>query len=152
MDNEVLVTVQNRGELFNEFNDKLLSSALNDYLVKSCLYVKKETITLKIKGLSSKKEQENFKKVLHEYYDKKSQFYMLEDSIVDVKRIFLLLLGILLIFISKIFDFILSEIFLVAGWVAIWEIVYDLFFRERERKRKIKIYQKLAKSTIIFEA
>ncbi len=114
--------------------------------------MKKGTITLRIKGLSSKKEQENFKKVLYEYYDKKSQFYMLEDSIVDVKRIFLLLLGILLIFISKIFDFILSEIFLVAGWVAIWEIVYDLFFRERERKRNIKIYQKLAKSTIIFEA
>ena len=152
MDNEVLVTVQNRRGIFNEFNDKLLSSTLNDYLVKSCLYVKKGTITLKIKGLSSKKEQENFKKVLHEYYDKKSQFYMLEDSIVDVKRIFLLLLGILLIFISKIFDFILSEIFLVAGWVAIWEIVYDLFFREKERKRNIKIYQKLAKSTIIFEA
>ncbi len=42
MDNEVLVTVQNRRGIFNEFNDKLLSSALNDYLVKSCLCEKRD--------------------------------------------------------------------------------------------------------------
>ena len=50
---------------------------------------------------------------------------------------------------SKQFTNIVSEIFLIAGWVIIWEIIYDILFSEIKRKRKAKIYKALATSNII---
>ena len=52
---------------------------------------------------------------------------------------------------SKQFTNIVSEVFLIAGWVIIWEIIYDVLFSEIKRKRKARIYKTLASATIILK-
>ena len=52
--------------------------------------------------------------------------------------------------ISEIFSALLSELFLIAGWVVIWEVVYDILFTGIKRKQKLKIAQKLSTCEISF--
>lgn len=63
---------------------------------------------------------------------------------------FSLLLGIILIIISEQFTSFLSELFLIAGWVVVWEMVYDILFTGIKRKRDLKIVKKLATCEISF--
>lgn len=72
------------------------------------------------------------------------------DKYDDYFRFLLLLLGIILIIISEIFSALLSELFLIAGWVVIWEVVYDILFTGIKRKQKLKIAQKLSTCEISF--
>ena len=88
--------------------------------------------------------------ILHSHYKNKINFYKKIDKFDDYYRICLLILGIIAILLSENFVSFLSELFLIAGWVVIWEIVYDVIFNEIRRKRKENIYKKLANSDIIF--
>ena len=72
------------------------------------------------------------------------------DKYDDYFRFLLLLLGIILIIISEIFSALLSELFLIAGWVVIWEVVYVILFTGIKRKQKLKIAQKLSTCEISF--
>ena len=63
---------------------------------------------------------------------------------------FSFLLGIILIIISEQLTLFLSELFLIAGWVVIWEVVYDILFTGIKRKRELKIAKKLSTCEINF--
>ena len=90
------------------------------------------------------------KNIIQNYYKDKYLYLKKFDNLDNYIRLTLFLIGILAIFISKQFSNILSEIFLIAGWVVIWELIYDILFNEIKRKRKAKIYKILANATIIF--
>ena len=112
----------------NEFNDKLLSSNLDTYILENSKHTRnKERISLTISNISSKID----------HYD-------------DYFRLLLLLLGIILIIISEQLTLFLSELFLIAGWVVIWEVVYDILFTGIKRKRELKIAKKLSTCEINF--
>ena len=72
------------------------------------------------------------------------------DTLDDYFKAVLSIIGIIAILISEKFESLLNELFLIAGWVIIWEIVYDLFFKEIERQKKNKIYKSLANCKINF--
>ena len=149
--NEIILKVKDKNILFHPLNDEFLSESLDQYLIKSCILINQKEVVLRIRGKFSKTDEGKIKNTIHSFYENKTIYCIKKDKMDDTKRFFLLLLGIILILMSYVFSFVLREIFLVAGWVAIWEMFSDLLFKENERKKEISLYRKLAESKIVFD-
>lgn len=146
----IKIELKNINQALNEFNSNMLSNALDEYIINSLSHANlyKKNLNLEVKGLSNKEEQEKLNKVIHEHYSKKFKIFELHDNIDDYFKIIFGCFGIVAVILSNKFSFLLSELFLIAGWVIIWEIIYDLLFNEIKRKRKNKIYRLLANCKI----
>lgn len=148
---EITIILKNLESALNEYNDKDLSDSLNNYIMENCKEsIKTKNITLNISGIKSPKEKEYLTKVIHNYYNEKVIIFQRFDTLDDYFKAVLSIIGIIAILISEKFESLLNELFLIAGWVIIWEIVYDLFFKEIERQKKNKIYKSLANCKINF--
>lgn len=139
--------IAKENDIINTYDPHMLSESLDNYLTKSLEHRPlKDKLTITITGTKN----ENIKNIIQNYYKDKYLYLKKFDNLDNYIRLTLFLIGILAIFISKQFSNILSEIFLIAGWVVIWELIYDILFNEIKRKRKAKIYKILANATIIF--
>ena len=134
----------------SKFNNNVLNEELDSYITNASLHTHKERIILNVDGLLNNKDQEQLVKLIHTHYQNKVKQLNKIDKYDDYFRFILLLLGILLIIISEQFTSLLSELFLIAGWVVVWEIVYDILFTGTKRKRDLKLYKKLATCEIEF--
>ena len=142
------INITNENELLNIYNKNIISETLDNYLTTSLEHRSlKENITINITGTKN----ENIKNIITNYYKEKYLYLKKIDSLDNYIRLVLFLIGVLSIFMSKQFTNIVSEIFLIAGWVIIWEIIYDVLFSEIKRKRKARIYKTLAKAKIILK-
>ena len=142
------INITNENELLNIYNKNIISETLDNYLTTSLEHRSlKENITINITGT----ENENIKNIITNYYKEKYLYFKKIDTLDNYIRLVLFLIGVLSIFISKQFTNIVSEVFLIAGWVIIWEIIYDVLFSEIKRKRKARIYKTLAKAKIILK-
>lgn len=130
-----------------EFNQNKISENLNHYLVESLEHQSLKELTITITGTNNSK----LEKIIHKYYQEKYYFLKKVDNIDNYIRLILFLIGIIFILISEQFSHVLSEIFLIAGWVVLWETVYDILFKAIERKRKANLYKILANSKIIIK-
>ena len=140
------INISNENELLNIYNKNIISETLDNYLIASLEHRSlKDKITINITGTKN----ENIKNIITNYYEKKYLYFKKIDTLDNYIRLVLFLIGVLSIFMSKQFTNIVSEVFLIAGWVIIWEIIYDVLFSEIKRKRKAKIYKSLATSNII---
>lgn len=146
------IELKNIEMALDTFNHNLLSRDLDNYIITTCenKIIKNKNINLNISGISKKEEQNTLIKIIHNYYQNKTIIFHKIDNLDNYVRACFAIIGIIIILISKEFDFLLSELFLIAGWVIIWEIVYDILFNEIKRKRKKKIYSKLSSSNITF--
>lgn len=145
---KIEINITNENELLNIYNKNIISETLDNYLITSLEHRSlKENITINITGTKN----EFIKNIITNYYKEKYLYLKKIDSLDNYIRLVLFLLGVLSIFISKQFTNIVSEIFLIAGWVIIWEIIYDVLFSEIKRKRKARIYKTLAKAKIILK-
>jgi len=65
------------------------------------------------------------------------------------------MIGVLLILLSdlfaEMFDFLIPELFLISGWVAIWEMVDSILFVYNKNRIERKIAKKLSKCVIEFK-
>lgn len=149
----IKIELNNINDVLNKFNSEIINSDLEEYITNSCenKFFRKKSITLEIYGIKDINNQKIVQNILHSHYKNKINFYKKIDKFDDYYRICLLILGIIAILLSENFVSFLSELFLIAGWVVIWEIVYDIIFNEIKRKRKENIYKKLAISDIIFK-
>ena len=72
----------------------------------------------------------------------------------NLRALFLSIIGLILICISKIinksFDFI-GEVLLIIGWVVFWEASYNYIFYDSKRRIKIKRFKKLTECKINFK-
>lgn len=140
-------------DVLNKFNKDMISQDLDNYIVGLCenKFFRKKSITLEVFGINDFNDKEIFRNIIHDHYRNRVNFYSKLDKFDDVYRICLLILGIFAILLSENFVSFLSELFLIAGWVVIWEIIYDVIFNEIKRKRRENIFKKLANSNIIFK-
>lgn len=135
----------------NPFNESLLNEELDNYIVNNCKHISsKEKIILNVNNLSKKEEQEQLLALIHHHYQNKVKQLNKIDKYDDYFRLVLILLGIILIIISEQFTSLLSELFLIAGWVVVWEVVYDILFTGIKRKRDLKLCKKLSTCKINF--
>lgn len=146
------IDLKNIESALNEFNKNVLSEDLNNYLIYNFNNQKliNKSIIINIKGINNKEDQLHLTEVISNYYQTKTNFFNKLDTIDNLVHFILGIIGTIIILISHEFNFLLSELFLIAGWVIIWEIVYDILFNEIKRKRKKKIYNLLSKAKINF--
>ena len=145
------IKLKNIEDATNPFNESLLNEELDNYIVNNCKHISsKESIILNVNNLSKKEEQEQLLTLIHHHYQNKVKQFNKIDKYDDYFRLILLLLGIILIIISEQFISLLSELFLIAGWVVVWEVVYDILFTGIKRKRDLKLCQKLSTCKINF--
>ncbi len=142
------INLKNENDAINTFNENKISESLDNYLMNYLEHMPlKNKLTLTITGTNNN----NLSIIIKKYYEEK-YFYLHKLDIYDnYIRGILSIIGFIAILLSKKFTNILSEIFLIAGWVVIWEIIYDILFNEIRRKRKAKIYKTLANATIIIK-
>lgn len=146
------ITIENHNDIYNKFNDEFLNDELDNFLLDSSKSIRpKEKIAINIKGKFTKEEEDKIKKVINNHYNHKYGHLKQIDKYDDIYRLILLIIGILLIIISENLISFISELFLIAGWVVIWEMVYDIIFNQLKRTKNKNHYQKLAQAQINFE-
>ena len=147
----ITIKLEKIEDALNKFNENILNEELDNYIITSCKHIhSKEKIILNIDNLSKKEEQNKLENVIHNHYQIKVKQLNKIDKYDDYFRLILLLLGIILIIISEQFTSLLSELFLIAGWVVVWEVIYDILFTGIKRKRDLTIYKKLTNCPINF--
>ena len=86
--------------------------------------------------------------------DIKNNLKIKSSERINFKDIYLVLIGIGCLIISIMFSYlkmeVVSEIFIIVGWVCIWEIVNDFLFIDGETRLKRKKYLQLSKAKIEF--
>ena len=150
MEEIIEISINNKYDLINKYNDKKVSNNLLKYIIKQTILLEKNK---SIKILINKKldidinSVELIKEGLKEEYKRS-----VEDlHRNNIKQIILLLLGMFFIFIATRIEKIgmWREIILITGWVPIWEMVKIELFSDVYGRRKRKIIKRLLKSEIL---
>lgn len=156
MNNILQITLKNKKDYINSFNNDRISRDLNDYILEeSKTFNIKKKIEIRIKPEFEMTEEEKNKLVdmirLSYNDDVKEISYLIKKLIA--RNIFMFLLG-LFILILYYFESnlpIMSEVILIIGWVLIWETIYNLFFAGLKNSTIKKRRLQLVNSNISFE-
>lgn len=145
---QIEVYINSNNELFETYNKKIISKNLIDYLLNQTIGIKRNEdislimyVTEETKGCSSL-----IQKRLEEEYRKNLRIH----SVINIKQITFLLLGLILLFISTLIKDteIFHEVILIGGWVPIWEAVELELLTDTKEKRKRRRLKKLMKAKI----
>lgn len=153
----ITVNLKNKQDLYNPYNNSILNDNLSSYLLNSLRGLglkEKVQITIIHTEDISLEEQKNIENIIH------TNFYRIdfEDSIhtkaYHIRAIILLIVGIILLWISYYLNtnniYIIEELILILGWVAIWEVADYLLFEDTKNRIKSKRIDELTKATIKF--
>ena len=148
---EIDISLNSINDALSIYNKNELNESFDNYLIThtEVLNFKNNLLVLNIKGLL-KKDSKVLEETIHNYYLIKLKRFQKIDDMENYIRLGFFIIGILAILISELFTSFLSELFLIAAWVIVWELVYDLLFNEIKRRKKAKIYKYLANAKIVF--
>lgn len=153
MKKERIITIyaDNILQIVNSFNEYTINEDLHNYIMHQCLGLSvREKLILQFIGNFTEEEQKKIKKAINNYYQIYLEHYKNIDRYDDWIRLFLFIIGFIFIFVSQKFDFVISEFLLVIGWLAIWELGYDILFDKKLRKRDYLRYKQIISSEINF--
>ena len=148
MEKVIKIDLINEIDLMNNYDENKLSNNLLEYIIKEALYIKREDkikIIINNKCNTKKDYKEMFINAFKEEYKNNLKIH----NRTNIVQLILLIIGIFFIFLSfQINNEIWKEIFLISGWVPIWEMIeLELFNDVRDRKRK-RVLLKLINSKI----
>lgn len=156
--NIINIVVKDKDDLYNRFNNNKLSDDLGNYIYgQSLSYKIKEEIKINIKTEFelNGKEKNNLVDMIREYFGLNIKETLIYYKYNNFKKILLFILGIILIclshFIEILNDFLISEVFLIIGWVAVWEVFDNILLVETKKKFKLERFRKLVKCKIYFD-
>lgn len=139
------INVNNERDILNTYNKNIISESLDNYLLSSLEHKPlKDKLMINITGSTNM----NIGDIIKNYYQERYLYLKKIDNIDNYIRFILFIIGVIAILLSEQFSNVISEIFLISGWVIIWEIIYDVLFNEIKRKRKARIYKALANAII----
>ena len=145
----------------SDLTDKYDKNKLSDELSKS-IYNKcfgtpvKHNIILNIicNFKLTNKDKNRIKDMIRHNYGIHVREHLIHLKYNNLRALFLSIIGLILICISKIinksFDFI-GEVLLIIGWVVFWEASYNYIFYDSKRRIKIKRFKKLTECKINFK-
>jgi len=149
---QIDIDIFSKEDLVEKYNEDVVSKDLINYILEKSMFLRKEE-KIRVVFHKSRQISINCKNVLlagfKEEYNKSSKI----KKFVNIKEIFLFIIGFILIYIStKINSSALgSEIFLIIGWVPIWEVVELELIEESSERRKRRALRRLLKSEIVEE-
>lgn len=155
--NVINLTIQNKDDFYDKFNTYRLSKELGDYIYNNSLqFSLKDSLVIRVITTFQleKKEREVIVDMIREYFGLSIRETLNYYKFNRVKKLILFVLGILLIFgahfTQLLNNFIFSEVLLIIGWVAIWEVVENILLVETKKRFRLKYLQKLVKTKILF--
>jgi len=144
MEKIIEIDISDKYDLVDKYNEKKISKELLEYIIKQAGLVKRKhrikiminkrcNIDKDIKKLIKEGLKEEYNRSLEEYHHN------------NKKQIFLLILGILFIFLSTLIKdgIIWKELLLIGGWVPIWEMVELELINDVAGRRRRKIIKKI---------
>lgn len=154
------VYLKNIDDFKNKFNYNELNNELGEYIFNKAIIQK---ITRK-KGLKiniqtdfelSEQEKDNMVDILRSYYGNKIKIELIYLKKSYIKSAILFIIGIVLLMAAYFFEhltkFLLPEIFIIVGWLAIWEMGYNVLFYDSKRRLAISLLKKLTNCHIQVE-
>lgn len=141
-------------DLREKYNGNVLSNEVSNYIESECLSsTKKEKIVIEVIANKEfvQEDKDDIERLIRNNYRERQ----VEKNIIrnyQVKQSFFLsLLGIVFIVVSNMFDnSVLSELFLIVGWVSFGEVIYKILFENIKDKIKTERYKKLSRCGIEF--
>ncbi len=157
MKNEINITIDDKDDFYNKFDNTKISDDLGSYIHSQSLGMPLKNnfaINIKTSFELSPKEINDITDMIRQYFGLQVQETLIYNKFDNLKRIFLSILGIILIFISHFVqiknEFLISEVFLIVGWGAIWEVFDNVLLSNNKQKYNLKLLKKLVKSKISF--
>ena len=151
------IDLEEKYDLYDEYNWNILNEKLARYIYHQASKSKlNDHIIIEISaGFMRHKDKEKMRNcVIAYYHDILKEINVYEKS-NNIKKIILFLIGVIFLILSnslkEMLNDVLVELLNIAGWVAVWEIIYIVLFTDSERKFKLKRARQLVKSEIIFK-
>lgn len=146
--------VDSINDLKEKYNGNVLSNEVSNYIESECLSsTRKDKIVIEViteKKLMQKDKDEIERLIRNNYRERQVEKIIIRNY--QIKQSFLLaMFGIIFIVISNMLnDGILSELFLIVGWVAFGEVIYKMLFDNVKDKIKTERYKRLSRCKIEF--
>lgn len=158
MKNEFIIQVDldQLDDFFSPFNRQKLSSNLADYILRQAAAAPyKNTITLKINlpQKLSREEQSELTDIIREYFGLSVSEQMEMNRHHDKQMLFVFLSGTVLLLFSYLIPvsiIVIDDLFMIAGWVGVWETVYYLLFVNYQSRFRIKRAKQLSDCHVNF--
>ncbi len=146
MEKVIDVDIMDLDDFFSKYNKELVSLELIKFILDNCKEVDGDiTIVL------NKKIDKPLEDILRNSLKMEYNLMIKEHFNNNKMQVIYFLVGIIMLVISRILNdrAIPQELFLIGGWVLIWQTVEIEFFRDIDNKRKRKLLKKLINSKII---
>lgn len=152
---KIEIDLEKKDNLLHPFNNNSLNKELVNFLYEECVgHPKHEKIEILIKSEErfTKNEQLKTINLIHSYFAKEIDEEILIKKITQPYFITILGIGLFLTFFAFLTgNSFLKEIFLILGWLAIWEVVSHFLFEERKKRLRLKRYYLLSRCDISFD-
>jgi len=155
MKNIIEITLNNKKEYLNKYNNNRISKELNDYILEECKTIELNNdielhIDVKFKINDNEKHKlldmirENYGSSIREIEILLKKIYLLNILMILSGTVFLMFY-----FISSNIP-VISEFILIIGWILIWEGIYNILYQSFKNAINIKRRKKLTNCKIIF--
>lgn len=151
MKNIIEININNYEDVIEKFDNDKLSNDLANFIYNQYMALpinRKPEINIKTICDLTEEQQGNIADIIHKHFGLEVQKSIVAFRHKIKYQVLLFLIGVLLIAVSNL-NFMselgtIHELFLIAGWVAVWELIYDGFFVDFKEKIKRKRYKKLS--------
>lgn len=153
MNNEIVINIK-KSEFYHHFNNTELSKEVAEYLLDKTGDVRfKQVCHIKINVLDKITEAEKEKMVdtIRKHFGLQVRSGLVFTDIETTRMIILFLIGVIFLILSYLIQAdleLLSEIFLIVGWVGIWESIYRFIFDNVKMKINVKRNKYIANANI----
>ena len=142
----ISISINGKEDLSEKYNNNVLSNEINSYILKESLPVRNsERIIVDILSYKELKEEDKIERLIKNNYKSLCKEKNIIKEYQYKQSILLTIIGILFIVISNILkeESIISELFLIVGWVSLWEVIYKILFDNVKDKIEIERYNKI---------
>ncbi len=151
MEKEISVHIIQEEDVILKYDPSKLSSDLLEFILKKAMIIShKDTIKIMIYNQNDIKI--DIKQLLYDGFKEELESIKKKHFTTNIFQFGLFLLGFIFLFLSfRTNDEVWQEIFLIGGWVPIWEMIdLELFHDVKERRRK-KTLVKLLNAEIVIK-
>lgn len=150
---KIIVNLENAHEIHHPFNKNTLNPDLVRFLYDECLGHANTKIDIYIlfEDDLALEEKDIIRNLIHKHFKEEMREIQIKKQTTQVFNLFLFFLGLLFLFISFLLsNKFIEEIFLILGWIAIWEVVENILFSTAKENFKYTRYKSLSSARIYF--
>ena len=155
--NYIDITLKSFDDSVSKFNDESLNEELGNYILRECSglsFREKIVIRIKTQFEITKEQKQDLVGMIRENFGLEISEKLDHVKYENIKKLLLMIAGIIFVLLSEIIPldhiFIIEEVLLIIGWVAIWEAIDSLIFVDIKRKFDIKRLKQLTTCKIEF--